>query len=119
MTLVSIPLMDRTGRRTLHLYGLGGMFIFSIFITISFLIKASKQMKCANIRYKECLAKKIKLQLRASIEIEIFKETCIYRLLRVYVVCIALIFRRKNYIYARLKYKACWFSLCGFENFFF
>lgn len=41
MTLVSIPLMDRTGRRTLHLYGLGGMFIFSIFITISFLIKAS------------------------------------------------------------------------------
>lgn len=41
MTLASIPLMDRTGRRTLHLYGLGGMFIFSIFITISFLIKAS------------------------------------------------------------------------------
>jgi MFS family permease len=39
MTLMSIPLMDRTGRRTLHLYGLGGMFIFSIFITISFLIK--------------------------------------------------------------------------------
>ncbi|KAJ9578369.1 hypothetical protein L9F63_005401, partial [Diploptera punctata] len=39
MTLVSIPLMDRMGRRTLHLYGLGGMFIFSIFITISFLIK--------------------------------------------------------------------------------
>ncbi|XP_033223953.1 glucose transporter type 1 isoform X2 [Belonocnema kinseyi] len=39
MTLVSIFLMDRTGRRTLHLYGLGGMFIFSIFITISFLIK--------------------------------------------------------------------------------
>lgn len=41
MTLASIPLMDRAGRRTLHLYGLGGMFIFSIFITISFLIKAS------------------------------------------------------------------------------
>ncbi|XP_045107190.1 glucose transporter type 1-like isoform X9 [Portunus trituberculatus] len=39
MTLVSIPLMDRAGRRTLHLYGLGGMFIFSIFITISLLIK--------------------------------------------------------------------------------
>lgn len=39
MTVVSIPMMDRTGRRTLHLYGLGGMFIFSIFITISFLIK--------------------------------------------------------------------------------
>ena len=31
--------MDRSGRRTLHLYGLGGMFIFSIFITISFLVK--------------------------------------------------------------------------------
>nr|CAD7405260.1 unnamed protein product [Timema cristinae] len=42
MTIVSIPLMDRTGRRTLHLYGLGGMFIFSIFITISFLIKVCK-----------------------------------------------------------------------------
>uniref|UniRef100_A0A6A7FSS2 Glucose transporter 1 n=1 Tax=Hirondellea gigas TaxID=1518452 RepID=A0A6A7FSS2_9CRUS len=39
MTLVSIPLMDRAGRRTLHLYGLGGMFVFSIFITISLLIK--------------------------------------------------------------------------------
>lgn len=45
MTLVSIPLMDRTGRRTLHLYGLGGMFIFSIFITISFLIKASSILR--------------------------------------------------------------------------
>ncbi|KAJ8979666.1 hypothetical protein NQ317_006378 [Molorchus minor] len=42
MTLISIPLMDRMGRRTLHLYGLGGMFIFSIFITISFLIKVGK-----------------------------------------------------------------------------
>ncbi|XKL59246.1 hypothetical protein PGB90_000262 [Kerria lacca] len=39
MTLITIPLMDRMGRRTLHLYGLGGMFIFSIFITISFLAK--------------------------------------------------------------------------------
>ena len=39
MTLISIPLMDRSGRRSLHLYGLGGMFIFSIFITISFLVK--------------------------------------------------------------------------------
>lgn len=45
MTLASIPLMDRTGRRTLHLYGLGGMFIFSIFITISFLIKASRTLR--------------------------------------------------------------------------
>ncbi|XP_065205177.1 glucose transporter type 1 isoform X3 [Planococcus citri] len=39
MTLITMPLMDRTGRRTLHLYGLGGMFIFSVFITISFLTK--------------------------------------------------------------------------------
>lgn len=49
MTLVSIPLMDKTGRRTLHLYGLGGMFIFSIFITISFLIKASKGFQCLDV----------------------------------------------------------------------
>lgn len=39
MTIVSIPLMDRAGRRTLHLYGLGGMFICSIFVTISLLVK--------------------------------------------------------------------------------
>ena len=45
MTLVSIPLMDRSGRRTLHLYGLGGMFIFSIFITISFLVKVGNSQQ--------------------------------------------------------------------------
>lgn len=39
MTLVSIPLMDKSGRRTLHLYGLGGMFITSIFLTISMLVQ--------------------------------------------------------------------------------
>lgn len=54
MTLASIPLMDRTGRRTLHLYGLGGMFIFSIFITISFLIKASSILP-AFIKLQKCL----------------------------------------------------------------
>ena len=48
MTLVSIPLMDRSGRRTLHLYGLGGMFIFSIFITISFLVKVSLEVNKEN-----------------------------------------------------------------------
>lgn len=39
MTIVTIFLIDRAGRRTLHLWGLGGMFIFSIFITISLLVK--------------------------------------------------------------------------------
>ena len=34
MTLVTIPLMDRLGRRTLHLGGLAGIFAFSILITI-------------------------------------------------------------------------------------
>ena len=43
MTLVSITLMDRAGRRTLHLWGLGGMFIFSIFITISLLVMVRPQ----------------------------------------------------------------------------
>lgn len=60
MTLASIPLMDRTGRRTLHLYGLGGMFIFSIFITISFLIKASIQHRSTSnyIQWHYCWYKK-------------------------------------------------------------
>ena len=48
MTLISIPLMDKSGRRTLHLYGLGGMFIFSIFITISFLVKVSLPVFCCS-----------------------------------------------------------------------
>ena len=52
MTLVSIPLMDRSGRRTLHLYGLGGMFIFSIFITISFLVKVRSKYINLNISSK-------------------------------------------------------------------
>lgn len=38
MTLVSIPLMDRAGRRTLHLWGLGGMFVFSIILTMALLL---------------------------------------------------------------------------------
>ena len=36
MTLVSIPLMDRAGRRTLHLLGLTGMFAMSIAFTLTF-----------------------------------------------------------------------------------
>lgn len=39
MTLITIPLMDRTGRRTLHLIGLGGMFIFSILITVTLALR--------------------------------------------------------------------------------
>lgn len=41
MSLVSIMLMDRTGRRTLHLYGLGGMFLTSMFLTIFLLFGVS------------------------------------------------------------------------------
>jgi SP family facilitated glucose transporter-like MFS transporter 1 len=36
MTLVSIPLIEMSGRRFLHLLGLGGMFLFSILMTIAF-----------------------------------------------------------------------------------
>lgn len=35
MTLVTIPLMDVAGRRTLHLWGLAGMFVASILMTIA------------------------------------------------------------------------------------
>ena len=35
MTLVTIPLMDRVGRRTLHLVGLAGIIACSIMITIA------------------------------------------------------------------------------------
>lgn len=40
MTLVSIPLMEKSGRRLLHLIGLGGMFVFSILMTIAFVLQA-------------------------------------------------------------------------------
>ena len=41
MTLISVPLMEYKGRRFLHLLGLGGMFIFSILMTVSFVLKNS------------------------------------------------------------------------------
>jgi len=39
MTLVSIPLMEKSGRRRLHLIGLSGMFAFSIIMTISLVLQ--------------------------------------------------------------------------------
>lgn len=39
MTLVTVPLMDRAGRRTLHLAGLVGMFIISIGVTITLVFR--------------------------------------------------------------------------------
>ena len=39
MTVITIPLMDRAGRRSLHLIGLAGMFIFSILITVSLALR--------------------------------------------------------------------------------
>lgn len=63
MTLVSIPLMDRTGRRTLHLYGLGGMFIFSIFITISFLIKEFFWLRPGDDRLDVVLVSRVSAEL--------------------------------------------------------
>jgi len=47
MTLVSIPLMEKSGRRFLHLLGLGGMLIFSILMTVSFVLKE----KYDNLKY--------------------------------------------------------------------
>ncbi|XP_045193213.2 solute carrier family 2, facilitated glucose transporter member 1-like [Mercenaria mercenaria] len=50
MTIITIPLMDRIGRRTLHLLGLGGMFVFSILITLSLsLTYLAPWLKIANI----------------------------------------------------------------------
>ncbi|PIK37216.1 putative solute carrier family 2, facilitated glucose transporter member 1 [Apostichopus japonicus] len=34
MTVVSIPLMDRLGRKTLHMFGLGFMLFWAIFLTV-------------------------------------------------------------------------------------
>ena len=45
MTMVTIPLMDRAGRKPLHLTGLAGMFFFSIAFTITYHF-AIKQVSC-------------------------------------------------------------------------
>ncbi|KAL0832283.1 hypothetical protein ABMA28_001728 [Loxostege sticticalis] len=44
MALVSIPLIDRLGRRTLQLVGLGGMTVFSILMTVALFTKANSTM---------------------------------------------------------------------------
>ena len=44
MTFVSAILMDRAGRRTLHLYGLAVMFIFADLLTVSFLWQVGKDI---------------------------------------------------------------------------
>ncbi|XP_070548900.1 solute carrier family 2, facilitated glucose transporter member 3-like [Ptychodera flava] len=38
VTLISVPLMDKAGRRTLHLCGLGVMFLAGVVLTISLLL---------------------------------------------------------------------------------
>lgn len=45
MALVSIPLMDRLGRRTLQLWGLGGMAVFSILMTVALTTKENETMR--------------------------------------------------------------------------
>lgn len=44
MALVSIPLMDRLGRRTLQLWGLGGMMVSSILMTVALTNKSNSTM---------------------------------------------------------------------------
>ncbi|KAK3792235.1 hypothetical protein RRG08_035990 [Elysia crispata] len=40
MTLITVPLMDRAGRRTLHLAGLVGMMVISVGITITLVFRS-------------------------------------------------------------------------------
>jgi SP family facilitated glucose transporter-like MFS transporter 1 len=47
MTFISLLFMEKAGRRFLHLLGLGGMFVFSILMTIAFVL----QPKVDNIKY--------------------------------------------------------------------
>ncbi|XP_052084158.1 glucose transporter type 1-like isoform X2 [Mytilus californianus] len=55
VSLITIPLMDIIGRRTLHLTGLAGMFIFSILITLSLVFQdQAKWVKIATIVVSLC-----------------------------------------------------------------
>jgi SP family facilitated glucose transporter-like MFS transporter 1 len=55
MTLVSIPLMDRAGRRVLHLGGLGGMLVMSVLFTIlyRFAVNVSAQYDLVPLAFIE------------------------------------------------------------------
>lgn len=46
MTFVSALIMDRAGRRTLHLIGLGGMFVGSVVLTIGLEYQVSCRHWC-------------------------------------------------------------------------
>lgn len=52
MTGISIPLMDKAGRKLLHLIGLGGMFIFSIMITLTLCLTVSRFTKSLSMAYR-------------------------------------------------------------------
>jgi SP family facilitated glucose transporter-like MFS transporter 1 len=41
VTIISVFLMDRLGRRLLHLIGIAGMFVASLLLTISLLVKST------------------------------------------------------------------------------
>ncbi|OQR71048.1 solute carrier family 2, partial [Tropilaelaps mercedesae] len=46
MTLVSLFLVERAGRRTLHLIGLGGMGVLTVVLTLCLVLKASADFSC-------------------------------------------------------------------------
>ena len=50
MTVVAIPLMDRVGRRTLHLVGLLGIIICSVMITVSLQFTTKLNREKAHIK---------------------------------------------------------------------
>ena len=46
MTFVTVPLMDRVGRRVLHLTGLTGIFVCSILIMIAYVLNDGQGVEC-------------------------------------------------------------------------
>lgn len=49
MTIVTIPLMDKLGRRTIHFVGMIGMIICSILITIALNISDLESVDCSTV----------------------------------------------------------------------